>query len=196
MKGSTELYRFYDEQESLLYVGISINAIMRMTQHRCASSWYEQATSITIARYKTREDALQAEKEAIKNEKPTHNIHHNNGSVIEQCVVEDEKPDWVTRPNGNTPDGRNTINRTVNYKPLYSAKEAGDTLSLTGDKVKKIRGLIESGNMDGVLIKEETRAVNVGGGETEMRTVRHYAVTGWQLIDFIERLQTGESTLR
>jgi hypothetical protein len=70
----TELYRFYDEGECLLYVGISFSAVARMASHKCEKIWFRQVTKITIERYATRQDALDAEATAIREERPAWNV--------------------------------------------------------------------------------------------------------------------------
>lgn len=74
----TTLYRHFDEQGTLLYVGISNDAIYRLKQHagdkKC---WVDDIASMTIERFATRSDAMIAEKNAIKNELPKYNIVHN-----------------------------------------------------------------------------------------------------------------------
>lgn len=69
----TELYRFFDADDVLLYVGISTNAAIRSCGHRSQSSWYDQAVKMTIERCGTREAALEAEMRAIVTENPLHN---------------------------------------------------------------------------------------------------------------------------
>lgn len=69
----TELYRHYDKDDNLLYVGISISTIARLTQHRANKKWFKDITSIKIERFDEREDACKAELKAIKDEKPLHN---------------------------------------------------------------------------------------------------------------------------
>jgi hypothetical protein len=42
-EGETELYRHYDAEGNLLYVGISLNSVVRLTQHRQASGWFDSS---------------------------------------------------------------------------------------------------------------------------------------------------------
>jgi hypothetical protein len=69
----TALYRHFDGEGRLLYVGISLSAIIRLATHR-ASPWFDEIASVEIERYQTRKDALTAELAAIHNEKPLHNV--------------------------------------------------------------------------------------------------------------------------
>lgn len=74
----TSLYRHFDVHDNLLYVGISLNAMARMSQHTGAYyTWTEDVATMKIEWFESRELALAAEKIAIKKEKPRHNIIHN-----------------------------------------------------------------------------------------------------------------------
>jgi len=55
--GKTELYRHFDANGSLLYVGISLSTAQRMGEHRCGSEWWKKVVSITIQRFPTRKPA-------------------------------------------------------------------------------------------------------------------------------------------
>lgn len=68
-----EVYRYFDADDRLLYVGVSANSVARMIGHRSAAEWWPLATRIAIERFETREQALEAEYEAIVNERPLHN---------------------------------------------------------------------------------------------------------------------------
>lgn len=69
----TELYRHFDEDGRLLYVGISLSTATRLCQHRLTAKWARQVTTITIERFPSREEALKAELRAIRTENPAHN---------------------------------------------------------------------------------------------------------------------------
>ena len=70
----TALYRHYDAEGTLLYVGISLNAAARLAQHREHATWYSQITSVTIEKFDSRDEALAAETVAIRKESPRYNI--------------------------------------------------------------------------------------------------------------------------
>lgn len=72
----TALYRHFDRQGRLLYVGVSLNAVNRLSQHRDAS-WFQEIERITIRWLPTRESALVAEAVAIATERPIHNVAGN-----------------------------------------------------------------------------------------------------------------------
>lgn len=75
----TCLYRHFDYNDTLLYVGISINPISRQYQHSNNSDWWGTNLSRTEYEwYDTNEGALYAEMAAIRKEKPIYNKRHNN----------------------------------------------------------------------------------------------------------------------
>lgn len=72
-----ELYRHYNAEGVLLYVGISFGALIRNRWHQKHSSWFESVAHITIERYPTQEIAKEAEAAAIIEERPIYNKQHN-----------------------------------------------------------------------------------------------------------------------
>ena len=71
---TTDLYRHFDAQGVLLYVGISYGFLARLSQHRKKAPWYDQITSVTVEKCTSREDALARETLAIATEKPLYNV--------------------------------------------------------------------------------------------------------------------------
>jgi len=71
--GRTALYRHYDQQGKLLYVGISLNAVARLSQHSTASEWFARLGSVQVQWLDTRDEALAAERAAINAEGPIFN---------------------------------------------------------------------------------------------------------------------------
>ncbi len=84
----TALYRWYDDQDRLLYVGISDELSGRVIGHTKESSWMDFAARSTITRYPCREDGAEAEIEAIKTEQPLFNQVHNNAPAARRRLVE------------------------------------------------------------------------------------------------------------
>lgn len=68
-----QLYRHFDKDDILLYVGISWSTISRWSQHLRGSPWSARVVKITIQTFETREAALDAECKAIKEENPAFN---------------------------------------------------------------------------------------------------------------------------
>jgi hypothetical protein len=71
--GLTEVYRLYDDQGELLYVGMSLSFAQRMRLHRSSSDWWHKVTRIEIERFGTRDEASIQEGEYIQTLAPTHN---------------------------------------------------------------------------------------------------------------------------
>jgi predicted GIY-YIG superfamily endonuclease len=71
-----ELYRHYNVRGVLLYVGQSANALGRLAEHQNYSRWFDQVSYVTIVRV-AKHLINQAERQAIKAEKPIYNQRHN-----------------------------------------------------------------------------------------------------------------------
>ena len=67
------LYRYWSERGTLLYIGISVNAVARLAQHR-DKAWFSRITRIDVERFQTYEEAEKAELRAICYEGPIHNL--------------------------------------------------------------------------------------------------------------------------
>lgn len=70
----TFLYRHFDADGKLLYVGISLSAITRLRQHREISPWFNQIRRVDIETHPDRDAAMNAEAKAISEESPKFNI--------------------------------------------------------------------------------------------------------------------------
>jgi predicted GIY-YIG superfamily endonuclease len=71
------LYRFFDANHNLLYVGISNNWQARLKQHYKDSEFHWETAYITLEHFNTREQVEEAEKIAIANESPKYNKAFN-----------------------------------------------------------------------------------------------------------------------
>lgn len=83
-----ELYRQYDADGVLLYVGMSISTMTRLRGHKSTSHWFKSVVFIALERFETLEECAEAEKQAIRNEHPLFN---------QKCVS--------SKHNRKTPDG-------------------------------------------------------------------------------------------
>lgn len=70
------LYRHFDKNDHLLYVGISVDPLNRLKDHRQQAVWFEQISRVDVEKFDSREYAANAEIEAIKSENPIYNIAH------------------------------------------------------------------------------------------------------------------------
>ena len=73
MEESTTLYRFFDKDDRLLYVGISKNYFSRLINHIQNKDWISQAVRCDLQHFDTREDASNAEIDAVQFENPVYN---------------------------------------------------------------------------------------------------------------------------
>lgn len=86
----TALYRLYDAQGVLLYLGISWNPDERMKLHALDKHWLHLVTRRTIEWYPDRASALAVEVTATASEKPLHDSSWRRRQS-------DEKPQWLDR---------------------------------------------------------------------------------------------------
>lgn len=70
----TALYRHFNADGALLYAGIAVDHLRRLKQHEYSAEWHTEITRIDLEWFSTREEALAAEKQAVKNERPLFNI--------------------------------------------------------------------------------------------------------------------------
>lgn len=103
----TALYRHFDGDSRLLYVGISLSPTYRLSQHRLEAPWFRAIRNVTIEYLPTRDAALFAEKMAIRRERPIHNVVHNIGHqemvAPEPILVAPPKPEPGERGSGLLP---------------------------------------------------------------------------------------------
>jgi hypothetical protein len=76
----TSLYRHFAADGSLLYVGISLSWPARTKAHANSARWFDQVARVEIEQFPTRAAALEAERAAIKLERPKFNVIHNCGT--------------------------------------------------------------------------------------------------------------------
>lgn len=70
------LYRCFDENDNLLYVGISWSAPLRFRGHSVTSPWWGDVVRVSLERYQSRPIAEAAEQQAIRTEAPRYNAQH------------------------------------------------------------------------------------------------------------------------
>lgn len=102
----TTLYRFFAEDGTLLYVGITSIGAARWKQHSKAQPWWHEVATTTTEHFPTREQALAAEKTAIIEEHPLHNVVHNgrHSAPAPPEPLREPEPLWevVNRRSHNT----------------------------------------------------------------------------------------------
>ncbi len=126
------LYRHFDEAGTLLYVGISLNALARLAQHRSVSPWFVKIANMTIERFETRREVEEAERKAIRDEKPLHNVA---GKPREPMLREDASRLELTA-------------RIVSFDALYTEKEAFTVLKMTRGS---LRSKVANGDISAII---------------------------------------------
>lgn len=104
------LYRFYDADGVLLYIGITASVPTRLTRHRDNKPWWTHVTRIDIEHHPDRDTVLAAEKAAIKAERPRWNVVHNRDDIRPAVTIQPARHDpsnqWTfTTSRGRTREG-------------------------------------------------------------------------------------------
>jgi len=164
----TNLYRHFDAEGNLLYVGISLNAINRLSQHKQASGWFDDIARVDIKTLPSRKEALDAETKAIQTEAPKYNKQKRTPPPKPHVKAEEAKGQLVRR--------------IVGFEPLYSMASASTALNIG---VQKLKAMCEAGEIGSIVICRGTRRNNQG---VEYEFIKR-AISGWQMIEYIEHLE-------
>lgn len=81
----TTVYRYYNADNELLYVGITKNQLNRFEAHSKVQPWFHEITKAFFQHTDTREEALEYEKYIIANEFPKYN---KAGPVLPENLLE------------------------------------------------------------------------------------------------------------
>jgi predicted GIY-YIG superfamily endonuclease len=76
------LYRLYDSDDNLLYVGISKSAMNRIGQHLSTQPWAANINRMTIEHFTDRAAVQKAERLAIATENPIYNKHRFSATQV------------------------------------------------------------------------------------------------------------------
>ncbi len=71
---NTALYRMFDQNGRLLYVGITIDIVSRFRDHRSLKPWWPDIQTIQLEHFPDRDAARAAELKAITTEFPRYNV--------------------------------------------------------------------------------------------------------------------------
>lgn len=102
--GRTALYRLFDREGTLLYVGITHDPQQRAKAHR-TRQWWPQVAKVKIQWHRTRLDAHRAERVAIHDESPRYNIaetplHRRLAEHRHHPLATDERAAWANADTG------------------------------------------------------------------------------------------------
>lgn len=113
----TTLYRYFDSEDRLLYVGITGDNTKRQSQHRRNSFWFGEIARASFEHFDSRDLAEQAETKAINIEKPMHNIAKRGATLLRSPYT--HMIFLAGKPN----DGHDTLHREFaeKYSELFIA---------------------------------------------------------------------------
>jgi hypothetical protein len=80
MSERTALYRCYDREGTLLYIGVAKHFGLRWSRHKAKAPWWDQVHRQTVEWCDSRPEALAAEAAAIFTEQPKYNVVHIKGT--------------------------------------------------------------------------------------------------------------------
>jgi excinuclease UvrABC nuclease subunit len=83
----TALYRLYDADDVLLYVGVTSDPKRRFRDHRAKRPWWNEVARNSIEWFSTEFRALQAEVQAIGAETPKYNIRSTEAWKAQQSAT-------------------------------------------------------------------------------------------------------------
>ena len=168
-EATQHLYRHFDERDNLLYVGVSLSTIQRLSQHKNHSHWFNNISKVTIEQFPTREEVLEAERIAIEKEEPLHNVALKKHHTSKLRVTEDRREDSRVH----------LVNSVIEYKPIYSFHDAAILFGVGDSKIKE---WCETGSLGFIVLSKQWSS-------RYNRWSFRKKITGWQIIDFIENLE-------
>jgi predicted GIY-YIG superfamily endonuclease len=85
---TVDLYRFYNNDNELLYIGISLSAAQRASQHKKTQGWWRLVARMDVEHLDCSRSEIEAiERDAIKRERPRFNIVHNTNGPSDKNAV-------------------------------------------------------------------------------------------------------------
>lgn len=181
----THLYRHFNSNNELLYVGISLSAFNRLSQHKESSKWFEEISNVTIQSFDNREDALKSERIAVQEENPKYNVRlrktttqlrREERSKLLKHLTNAEVEEYIDRP---TLQKNELINRFVRLELVYTVDEVRNFLRM---RAAEVDHYIASGLLSSFTIS--------GKYSTKLNNYKpKVMISGWSLIDFIDYLE-------
>jgi hypothetical protein len=178
----TQLYRHFNAEGELLYVGISLSTINRLGQHKDHSHWFETISRVDIEKFDTKEEALNAEALAIHNEKPKCNIMKPRARQIFDEIARQQEKNYVLERSKMTRE--ELTGRVVKFNIIYTLQEVGAVLGIGTSSVKK---LIEDKELGSITLPPRIEGMSHHGTPYKSKQV----VSGWQLVSYLESLHGG-----
>lgn len=141
----SQVYRHFDKQGNLLYVGCSLSAVHRLSQHSQVSPWFTEIAKIDVEKFNSRDAALAAERQAIQTEKPKYNKRLT-------------KPPVPPRPAAEA-SATELLRKITKFEVAYTLQELGKIFNC-GPIV--IRNLIAAGKLGSIKLSRNRLPVVTG----------------------------------
>jgi predicted GIY-YIG superfamily endonuclease len=169
----TALYRLYDANGKLLYVGITNDTERRWSDHSSDKSWWPDVTERTVEWFATRPAAEAAEIQAIKTEKPRRNRAHNVSLELGHEYLELMKRQKSLFPRGHSDYGplADFIQRKIDEGEWLP----GEKLPRSGDMMSKF--LVSKTTLQRALMVLAQRGVITSKGQHIVNDPRDRTVT-------------------
>lgn len=85
---TASLYRIFNEEWDLLYVGVSNSVIRRLDEHVWEQPWSEEISMIHVEHFENRREAVDAERRAILADQPKYNrAHASHHEAMRRCCA-------------------------------------------------------------------------------------------------------------
>lgn len=158
LQGPHFLYRIFDAEGSLIYVGATSALKQRMAQHRSTHRWLGGHPVLSVGdrmatwfatEYPTRAEAFAAERLVIASESPELNTNHNNG-LIPEATKENEV---TLEPEYNLTEIAEALRMSTRWVrdrikagkegtgPFIEHQRNGKKITMTATQVDKLRAV-------------------------------------------------------
>lgn len=188
MSERTALYRFYDADGVLLYVGISAEPHGRRDQHRDQTWWPEVATQV-IECVDTREQAQHEELRAIRRERPKYN---RAGTLPDDTVAAVET---TARPGADRAPAALAVRADLRslLDEIKAAPDASERGALATEFLQEMKGF----NRDVAEMRREDAMGLHGSGWTYQQIGERFGPKGKPLhLTRIRQIIQGQATGR
>lgn len=146
MKSETIVYRLFDSQGILLYVGITSRSLSRIDEHIASKEWAGLVSTVRIERFNDRNVASLAERAAILTEHPIHNL-----------ALNPERVQTDPQPTGATVK-RPVVLRSLPVRDFYTISEIARYLQTTRHPV---RSWIRTGRLQAVSVTGKRERIQI-----------------------------------
>ncbi len=164
------LYRFFDADGVLLYVGLTGNLISRMKQHRSDKPWWIYVRSSTVEHFASRADLVLAEAKAIHDERPLWNARRPSRPAESPALPLRAEPHANQFDADGVPWGFRTIEDDLAARIARGEFRAGDRVptykelsEAYASSVTTIQRALFSLKFKGIIVGHQGKGLYVAG---------------------------------